>query len=241
MVKTWEVDGACCKITGYEVTLLHCYIVTITGGNTVDRKALWREEDYYSRALFSKKGTVEQKIAKTLVASVRYRPSVAATILQFLIEHGERPTTISDVIKLSLECFSEMISSTESRFLVSSETEGIELLKTMGILSNASKRNLSRVHGILSLDSLRETQSETQQSEIDAAAQQFYMNKVNSGDVKPEQDVLERFGLEMVEGKCVKKTQVWFQTTKQRDGEYDANEMRKMVEQMKANQTPDAI
>ena len=121
----------------------------------------WNEQDYHSNLVVSKTGTTTQRVAKTLVSSVRYRPTIVATIASHLISSDERPRTISDVIKLSMECFADMILASSPSRQFPDETSAIEFLQSLGLINRGpNSQNIRRIHNNLSMESLRETANE---------------------------------------------------------------------------------
>uniref|UniRef100_A0A6M3LMH8 Uncharacterized protein n=1 Tax=viral metagenome TaxID=1070528 RepID=A0A6M3LMH8_9ZZZZ len=135
----------------------------------MSRMEKWETDDYHVKTLLSSSGKrFEQKLAKTLVTSTRYKPSTVATITQYLIQSGELPRSISDVIKLSLECFAEMIVASNPKHLFSDETSAIQYLQIHRLINKGTSGvNLNRVHNNLSMESLCETQNETVVSQSD--------------------------------------------------------------------------
>ena len=98
----------------------------------------WNDQDYDTREVVSSRGKVYKETkAKTLVSSVRYRPTTVATITQYLISTGEIPRSISDVIKLSMECFSDMILASGQARKFPDQTSAIIIagLGCIGVIS----------------------------------------------------------------------------------------------------------
>jgi len=170
----------------------------------------WEQSDYYTRPMNMGGKIVEQKISKTLVSSYRYRPSTLATITRFIIEMGERPMSTSDVIKIALECFEEMILAKDSKYKCSSETESIQFLQSLGIIRNTSKTNQKRIYQNLSMESFRATSGES--------------SLIDPEILKGALEHLKKLEAPPVQGKGPGK-----------DGEYDNSEMKKILQQMREN------
>jgi len=170
----------------------------------------WKQSDYYTRPMNMGGKIVEQKISKTLVSSYRYRPSTLATIARFIIEMGERPTSTSDIIKIALESFEDMILAKDSKYKVSSETESIQFLQSLGIIRNPSKTNQKRIYQNLSLESFRATSGES--------------NLIDREVLRGALEHLKKLEAPPVQGKGPGK-----------DGEYSNSEMKRILQQMREN------
>jgi len=102
----------------------------------------------------------EQKVSKTLIISVRFKPSTIATIAKFLASQGEPIRSLSDLSQISLESFQEMIQNKDKSLIFDNETSSVQYLQNIGLLNNPSNTNKERIHSILSMDSLNLGQKE---------------------------------------------------------------------------------
>jgi len=85
--------------------------------------------------------------SNTIMVNLRVDSRDAATILRFLSEKKMyRPTSLADLMRKSIEGFSDVVRENFSDLHVESETEAIDLLNAYGILKsrNIIKGNLTR-------------------------------------------------------------------------------------------------
>ena len=99
--------------------------------------------------------------SQLMSTTFKYRNTTAATVLRFMLSHGERPISMSQILRFGLEGMENMILDSAPEFAVTSESEALQWLEKHGLSpGNDSRANLNRIANNLRLEnSLGQSQS----------------------------------------------------------------------------------
>jgi hypothetical protein len=116
----------------------------------------WMEEERrrqeLGKQLFAAQGgNITSKLMST---TFKYKNTSVATIAQFMVSLGEKPENVSQVLRFSLEAIETMILDQHREFMVTTESEAIEVLGNLGINSSRTRLNKKRIFNNLSFESL---------------------------------------------------------------------------------------
>lgn len=92
--------------------------------------------------------------SKLMSTTFKYRNTSVATILQFMLENGQQPISVSQILRFSLEGMENMILENQPELAITSETEAIQLLERHGLSPGKDNpTNQKRINNNLILES----------------------------------------------------------------------------------------
>ena len=111
------------------------------------------EEQEHARQFHQTFRNQQSKTSKLLSTTFRYQTKDVATIAQFMVEQGERPVNLSQVLRYALEMFEGLVVKDFPQLKVSSESQGVQVLESLGINTATTKINKRRQINNMSLES----------------------------------------------------------------------------------------
>jgi len=97
---------------------------------------------------------------RTLVTSIRYKPSSLATIVNYMESRGHRVYRAGMGLKLAIDSFENMIIEAQPQYRIFSEERAIEFLASRGIDVAISIENKNQLTNILSLEQAKKSESD---------------------------------------------------------------------------------
>jgi len=130
------------------------------------------------------KGTNPSRQTSSLMSTTfRYRNKTLATIVQFMQQQGESPTSISQILRYGLEGFETLILDKYPEFTVQSEAHAKQVLSIAGINTTNTRLNKLRQNTNLTIESFEQntpSQTLSQPNLVDQAMAEFNKQPMTS-------------------------------------------------------------
>jgi len=124
--------------------------------------------------------TQNQQSEKTLITSIRYRPTSLATIAKYFRAQGLGTRSVGETLRLAYESFEQMIVNYDQQYRFNTEHDALHYLQACGINVNLAEKNKENLYKLLSLESANIAKEEEQMMEL------IRREMIRMGEIKPE-------------------------------------------------------